>query len=120
MPAVASGSGDFTLSAQVGADHREFTDAACLTIRCSHVVRGDGQGVWASEGGNPEEVARLTDRLNAFAATLARDPRGVPHTAAAGGLSGGLWGAFGAGNPAQSMCSTKSDSGAGSKGSTRP
>lgn len=43
------------------------------------------------KGAGPEAVARLTERLNAFAAELPRDPRGVPMTGAAGGLSGGLW-----------------------------
>jgi glycerate kinase len=48
------------------------------------------------KGARREAVARLTARLDQFAATLPRDPRGVPMTGAAGGLSGGLWGAFGA------------------------
>jgi glycerate kinase len=38
-------------------------------------------------------VARLEERLDALAGRLPRDPRGVPMTGAAGGLSGGLWGA---------------------------
>jgi glycerate 2-kinase len=46
----------------------------------------------ADEGG----VRRLTKRLNDLAKRLERDPRGVPMTGAAGGLSGGLWAAFGA------------------------
>jgi glycerate kinase len=41
-------------------------------------------------------VRRLEERLDTLAATWARDPRGVPMTGAAGGLSGGLWAAFGA------------------------
>ena len=41
-------------------------------------------------------VARLEERLAAFAATLPRDPRGVRFGGCAGGLSGGLWAAFGA------------------------
>jgi glycerate kinase len=41
-------------------------------------------------------VRRLTARLRALAERLPRDPRGVPMTGAAGGLSGGLWAAFGA------------------------
>jgi glycerate kinase len=40
-------------------------------------------------------VERLTKRLDEFAAELPRDPRGVPMTGCAGGLSGGLW-AYGA------------------------
>jgi len=43
------------------------------------------------KGADPEMVQRLAARLDAFAAELPRDPRGVPMTGAAGGLSGGLW-----------------------------
>jgi glycerate kinase len=48
------------------------------------------------KGADPATVARLEARLDALAATLPRDPRGVPMTGAAGGLSGGLWAAHGA------------------------
>jgi glycerate kinase len=48
------------------------------------------------KGARPDAVARLAARLEAFAATLPRDPRGMPLTGAAGGLSGGLWAAYGA------------------------
>ena len=41
-------------------------------------------------------MKRLTRRLRAQADALPRDPRGVPMTGAAGGISGGLWAAFGA------------------------
>ena len=43
------------------------------------------------KGADPATVKRLTKRLNEFAATLPRDPRGEPMTGCAGGLSGGLW-----------------------------
>jgi glycerate kinase len=43
------------------------------------------------KGADPEAVTRLTRRLNDQARRLRRDPRGVPMTGAAGGLSGGLW-----------------------------
>ena len=43
------------------------------------------------KGADPATVKRLTRRLNDFAATLPRDPRGEPMTGCAGGLSGGLW-----------------------------
>lgn len=46
------------------------------------------------KGADPAAVARLSERLRAQAASLARDPRGVPMTGAAGGLAGGLWAAF--------------------------
>jgi glycerate kinase len=48
------------------------------------------------KGAGADDVRRLTKRLNDMAARLDRDPRGVPMTGAAGGLSGGLWAAFGA------------------------
>jgi glycerate kinase len=48
------------------------------------------------KGADPAMVARLAERLDALAADLPRDPRGVPMTGAAGGLSGGLWAGVGA------------------------
>lgn len=46
------------------------------------------------KGADPEQITRLTRRLNDQAKRFARDPRGVPMTGAAGGLSGGLWAEF--------------------------
>ncbi len=49
------------------------------------------------KGADAEQVRRLTARLHAQARRHGdRDPRGIPMTGAAGGLSGGLWAAFGA------------------------
>jgi glycerate 2-kinase len=48
------------------------------------------------KGAGEDQVKRLTRRLNDQARRLKRDPRGVPMTGAAGGLSGGLWAEFGA------------------------
>jgi glycerate kinase len=48
------------------------------------------------KGASPPEVRRLTRRLHALARTYRRDPRGLPMTGAAGGLSGGLWAQLGA------------------------
>ncbi len=48
------------------------------------------------KGAGPADVKRLTQRLHRVARSLKRDPRGIPMTGAAGGLSGGLWGEFGA------------------------
>ena len=57
----------------------------------------DAARVFAPQkGADPDTVKRLTRRLNALATRLPRDPRGVPMTGAAGGLSGGLWAALGA------------------------
>ena len=49
------------------------------------------------KGAGPDEIARLELRLHEHAEGLPRDPRGVEMTGCAGGLSGGLWAAFGAG-----------------------
>ena len=48
------------------------------------------------KGADPAMVERLEQRLDKLAASFPRDPRGVPMTGAAGGLSGGLWAALGA------------------------
>jgi glycerate 2-kinase len=48
------------------------------------------------KGADAAMVARLERRLDELAERLPRDPRGVPMTGAAGGLSGGLWAAHGA------------------------
>ena len=57
----------------------------------------DAARVFAPQKGADEAaVARLTARLREFANTLPRDPRGLPMSGCAGGLSGGLYGALGA------------------------
>ncbi|HEU5253583.1 MAG TPA: glycerate kinase [Solirubrobacterales bacterium] len=43
------------------------------------------------KGAGAKEVEYLGERLESFAAQLPRDPRGVPMSGCAGGLSGGLW-----------------------------
>jgi glycerate kinase len=43
------------------------------------------------KGAAPEGVAFLSARMDELAASLPRDPRGVPMSGAAGGLSGALW-----------------------------
>jgi glycerate 2-kinase len=48
------------------------------------------------KGADPDTVKRLERRLDHLARALPRDPRGVRRSGAAGGLSGGLWAAFGA------------------------
>jgi glycerate kinase len=55
----------------------------------------DAARVFAPQkGADPAAVSRLSARLQEFAATLPRDPRGVPMGGCAGGLSGGLMAAF--------------------------
>jgi glycerate kinase len=43
------------------------------------------------KGADPDTVRRLDERFAEQARRWPRDPRGVPMTASAGGLSGGLW-----------------------------
>lgn len=43
------------------------------------------------KGADAAAVERLAARLDSFATELPRDPRGIPMTGCAGGLSGGLW-----------------------------
>ena len=51
----------------------------------------DAARVFAPQkGADPGAVERLDARLEEFAATLPRDPRGLPMGGCAGGLSGGL------------------------------
>jgi glycerate 2-kinase len=71
---------------------------AKLTVLCDvRTPFEDAARVFAPQKGASEpDVRRLGARLNALARRLARDPRGVPMTGAAGGLAGGLWAAFGA------------------------
>ena len=57
----------------------------------------DAPRVFAPQkGAGAATVRRLSERLDDLAASLPRDPRGQPMSGAAGGLSGGLWAAFGA------------------------
>ncbi len=52
----------------------------------------DAPRVFAPQkGADADTVRRLEKRLDDLAAASPRDPRGVPMTGAAGGLSGGLW-----------------------------
>jgi glycerate kinase len=69
-----------------------------LTVLCDvRMPFEDAARVFAPQkGAGPEEVRRLTARLGRLARGFRRDPRGVPLTGAAGGLSGGLWAELGA------------------------
>jgi glycerate kinase len=48
------------------------------------------------KGADPEGVQRLSARLGLVASRLPVDPRGLPRSGCAGGLSGALWACFGA------------------------
>ncbi|MBV9197897.1 MAG: glycerate kinase [Solirubrobacterales bacterium] len=54
------------------------------------------RGFGPQKGADDDDVGRLGERLEQLARGFARDPRGVPLTGAAGGLSGGLWAELGA------------------------
>lgn len=57
----------------------------------------DAPKVFAPQkGASPEQVTELERRLEELARAAPKDPRGVPMTGAAGGLSGGLWAHLGA------------------------
>jgi glycerate 2-kinase len=69
-----------------------------LTVLCDVSTHFEDAAVvfGPQKGADPAMVERLTARLNELASTLPRDPRGVPMTGCAGGLSGGLWAAHSA------------------------
>jgi glycerate 2-kinase len=71
---------------------------AKLIVLCDVRTRfEDAARVFAPQkGADDAQVRALSRRLQAAARRLPKDPRGVPLTGAAGGLSGGLWAAFGA------------------------
>ena len=61
------------------------------------------------KGADAAMIKRLETRLDELAQTFKRDPRGVPMTGGAGGLSGGLWANLGASAGARRdrSCSTR-------------
>jgi len=69
-----------------------------LTVLCDVATPYEDAAVvfGPQKGADPKTVERLTERLDEIASTLPRDPRGVPMTGCAGGLSGALWSAYGA------------------------
>ncbi|MBE2317312.1 glycerate kinase [Solirubrobacter sp. CPCC 204708] len=87
-----------------GAGAIEAIEAAGGIGRAKIVILTDVRTVWEDapkvfgpqKGADPDMVARLEARLHELAQTLPKDPRGVPMTGAAGGLSGGLWAKYGA------------------------
>ena len=76
------------------ADHGGLGGARLVVLCDVRTAFEDAAKVFGPQkGADPAMVARLTERLDALAATFPRDPRGVPMTGCAGGLSGGLWAA---------------------------
>jgi glycerate 2-kinase len=79
------------------ADHGGIRGARIVVLTDVRTVFEDAPKVFGPQkGADPDMVEKLRERLEQLAATLPRDPRGVPMTGAAGGLSGGLWAAHGA------------------------
>jgi glycerate kinase len=79
------------------ADHGGLRGAKIVVLTDVRTPFEDAPKVFGPQkGADPEMVVRLRERLDRLAETLPRDPRGVPMTGAAGGLSGGLWAAHGA------------------------
>ena len=68
-------------------------DAVEIEVLCDvRTSYEDAARVFAPQkGADAAAVERLTARLEALAAELPRDPRGLPMSGCAGGLSGGLW-----------------------------
>jgi glycerate kinase len=122
LGASTAGSGELILAARdagariiyVGVGGSATTDGGSGAVRA--IERGGGLGdarvvvlcdvrtpferaahvYGPQKGASPDEVRRLTHRLHALARRFHRDPRGIPMTGAAGGLSGGLWAQLGA------------------------
>lgn len=97
-PTVIVGSGG-TASVDGGAGALEALPAAArgrLRVACD--VRTPWEEAAAvfgpQKGADEDAVAALGERLARLAASLPRDPTGVPGTGCGGGLSGALWAAF--------------------------
>jgi glycerate 2-kinase len=74
------------------------TEVPPLTVLCDVATPFEDAAIvfGPQKGADPALVERLTARLDELASILPRDPRGVPMTGCAGGLSGGLWATYGA------------------------
>lgn len=79
------------------ADHGGIGDARIVVLCDVRTPWEQAPEVFGPQkGASPEGVKRLEQRLDELAASFVRDPRGVPMSGAAGGLSGGLWAAHNA------------------------
>ncbi|MGX6447853.1 glycerate kinase family protein [Patulibacter sp. S7RM1-6] len=85
-------------SGAVEAIREAAVDVPRITVICDVTTPfEDAARVYGPQKGADEEtVERLGRRLQRLADEAPRDPRGVPMTGGAGGLSGGLWAWFGA------------------------
>ena len=99
-PIVVTVGGSATTDGGAGALEalQSFEDDIQLKVVCDvRVPFEDAPRVFGPrKGAGPELVKRLERRLDELASSFPRDPRGVPMTGCAGGLSGGLWAALGA------------------------
>jgi glycerate 2-kinase len=89
--------------ARDGISHATTTDGSCgcvgdavLVVLCDVTTGFDDAAVvfGPQKGADPGQVEALSRRLQEVAEELPKDPRGLPMTGCAGGLSGGLWAAF--------------------------
>ena len=77
---------------QAIADHGGLGHARLVVLCDVRTPFEDAPKVFGPQkGAHPAMVKRLEARLDELAASFPRDPRGVPMTGCAGGLSGGLW-----------------------------
>jgi glycerate kinase len=97
---VVAAGGSATTDGGAGAcaaitEHGGLRGARVVVLSDVNTAFEDAAVVFGPQKGADERgVIELTGRLHALAATLPRDPRGVPATGAAGGFSGGLWACF--------------------------
>lgn len=96
LAAGGSASSDGGAGALEAIDERGGLGGAQIEVLCDVTTAfEDAARVFAPQkGADADAVERLSERLQRLAAELPRDPRGVPKTGCAGGLSGGLWAAF--------------------------
>jgi glycerate 2-kinase len=95
---LVSVGGSATTDGGAGALAAAGTAVPPLTVLCDVATPYEDAAVvfGPQKGADPALVRRLTERLDDLASSLPRDPRGVPMTGCAGGLSGALWAAHGA------------------------